>query len=74
MSAIAKVKSAAKNKHFQGHWRLGVNTVNLSGTKPSPAGEGWVRGNQNQGKMLILSPHPNLLPEGEGAHSLNQQY
>jgi hypothetical protein len=24
---------------------LGINTVDLNGTKPSPEGEGWVRGN-----------------------------
>jgi len=46
------------------------NTVNLSNTKPSPAGEGWVRGNQNKGKSLFKSPHPSLLPEGEGAQAL----
>ncbi|MDD4907206.1 MAG: hypothetical protein PHD39_13775 [Methylobacter tundripaludum] len=53
------------------------NTVNLSNTKPSPAGEGWVttarmqkveqrreqlpRGNQNKGKSLFKSPHPSLI-------------
>ena len=47
-----------------------VNTVDLSQTKPSPAGEGWVRGNQNKEKSLFESPHPSLLPEGEGAHTL----
>ncbi len=62
------------------------NTVNLSSAKPSPAGEGWVttawmqeveqrmeqlpRGNKNKGKSLFESPHPSLLPEGEGAHVL----
>ena len=35
--------------------------------KPSPEGEGWVRGNQNKEEGLFLSPHPSLLPEGEGA-------
>ena len=54
--------------------------------KPSPAGEGWVttvwmqeveqrreqlpRGNQNRERCLFESPHPNLLPQGEGANSL----
>ena len=45
--------------------------IDLSNTKPSPEGEGWVRGNSNQEESLFKSPHPNLLPEGEGAHSLN---
>lgn len=36
--------------------------------KPSPEGEGWVRGNQSKEKGLFESPHPNLLPEGEGAN------
>ncbi|MGZ8160519.1 MAG: cobaltochelatase subunit CobN, partial [Methylobacter sp.] len=39
-------------------------------TKPSPEGEDWVRGNQNKEKSLFESPHPNLLPKGEGAHTL----
>ncbi|MGZ4969390.1 MAG: cobaltochelatase subunit CobN [Methylobacter sp.] len=46
------------------------NTVDLSNAKPSPEGEGWVRGNQNKEKSLFVSPHPNLLPEGEGARPL----
>jgi F0F1-type ATP synthase gamma subunit len=46
------------------------NAVDLSSAKPSPKGESWVRGNQNMGKNLFKSPHPNLLPEGEGAHVL----
>ena len=45
---------------------------------PSPAGEGWVRGNQNKEKSLFKSPHPipfdvaqgMLLPEGEWGHVL----
>jgi urease subunit alpha len=43
-----------------------------SQTKPSPEGEGWVRGNLNEEKPF-LSPHPSLLPKyplghkGEGA-------
>jgi Fic family protein len=41
------------------------NTADLS-KKPSPAGEGWVRGNLNIDESFISSPHPNLLPEGEG--------
>ena len=32
----------------------------------SPETLGWVRGNQNKEKSLFKSPHPNLLPEGEG--------
>ncbi|MCK9637157.1 MAG: chromosome segregation protein SMC [Methylobacter tundripaludum] len=46
----------------------GTNTVDESGTKPSPEGEGWVRGNQNKENSLFESPHPSLLPQGEGAH------
>ncbi|MGZ5060152.1 MAG: SDR family NAD(P)-dependent oxidoreductase, partial [Methylobacter sp.] len=46
------------------------DTVNLNSTKPSPEGEGWVRGNQNKEQNLFKSPHPNLLPEGEGARTL----
>ena len=38
--------------------------------KPSPAREGWVRGNQNKENAYLYPPHPNLLPEGEGAHIL----
>jgi hypothetical protein len=30
--------------------------------KPSPKGEGWVRGNHNKEKSLFKSPHPSLLP------------
>ncbi|MGZ5622363.1 MAG: bifunctional 23S rRNA (guanine(2069)-N(7))-methyltransferase RlmK/23S rRNA (guanine(2445)-N(2))-methyltransferase RlmL [Methylobacter sp.] len=39
----------------------------LSSLKPSPDGEGWERGCQNKEKILSVSPHPSLLPEGEGA-------
>jgi glycolate oxidase iron-sulfur subunit len=46
------------------------NTIDLSCAKPSPAGEGWVRGNQNKEKSLFKSPHPSLLPQGEGANDL----
>jgi len=46
------------------------NTVGVSSAKPSPEGEGWVRGNENKEKSLFNPPHPNLLPEGEGAHTL----
>ncbi|MFI3187595.1 MAG: hypothetical protein QX198_16605, partial [Methylococcaceae bacterium] len=54
-----------------------LNTVGISGTKPSPEGEGWVttawmqeveqrreqlpRGNQNKEKSLFYPPHPNLI-------------
>jgi hypothetical protein len=44
--------------------------VDLSSTKPSPEGEGWVRGNQNKEESLFNPPHPNLLPQGEGAPAL----
>jgi acyl-coenzyme A synthetase/AMP-(fatty) acid ligase/3-hydroxymyristoyl/3-hydroxydecanoyl-(acyl carrier protein) dehydratase len=47
-----------------------LNVVDLSDTKPSPKGEGWVRGNQHKEKSLFESPHPNLPPEGEGACAL----
>ena len=40
-----------------------LHPVNL----PSPEGEGWVRGNKNKEGSLFISPHPNLLPQGEGA-------
>jgi multidrug efflux pump len=46
------------------------NTVDLVNTKPSPTGEGWVRGNQNKEKSLFKSPHPSLLPEVEGVRDL----
>jgi Cu(I)/Ag(I) efflux system membrane protein CusA/SilA len=55
----------------------------MGNLKPSPEGEGWVttarmqeveqrreqlpRGNSNKEKSLFNSPHPSLLPEGEGA-------
>jgi hypothetical protein len=45
-------------------------TVDLSSTKPSPEGEGWVRGNQNKEERLFNPPHPSLLPQGEGAPAL----
>jgi len=62
--------------------------VETSSAKPSPEGEGWVttawmqeveqrrerlpRGNQNKEESLFESPHPSLLPEGEGAVLLNK--
>jgi hypothetical protein len=46
-----------------------LNAVDLSSTKPSPEGEGWVRGKQNKEENLFNPPHPNLLPEGEGART-----
>jgi multidrug efflux system outer membrane protein len=54
----------------------GALTVQLSqqdaiAIKPSPEGEGWVRGNRNKEKTYFYPPHPNLLPEGEGASFLN---
>ncbi len=30
-------------------------------SKPSPEGEGWVRGNQNKERSLFNPPHPNLI-------------
>ncbi|MGJ0492980.1 alpha/beta hydrolase [Methylobacter sp.] len=46
------------------------NAVDLSSAKPSPEGEGWVRGNQNKEKAYFIPPHPSLLPQGEGAYVL----
>ncbi len=46
-----------------------VNSVELRSVEPSREGEGWVRGNQPMKKDLLISPQPNLLPEGEGTHS-----
>ncbi|TAN69948.1 MAG: amino acid adenylation domain-containing protein [Methylobacter sp.] len=59
------------------------NNVGVSGTKPSPEGEGWVttawmqeveqrreqlpRGNESS---HLIPHHPNLLPQGEGARTL----
>jgi len=48
----------------------GINAVDLSSAKPSPEGEGWVRGNQNKEESLFNPPHPNLLPQGEGVGTL----
>jgi putative ABC transport system permease protein len=47
-----------------------TNTVDLNSTKPSPEGEGWVRGNSNKEESLFNSPHLSLLPEGEGVYAL----
>jgi aliphatic nitrilase len=41
----------------------------LNAIKPSPEGEGWVRGNENKEESLFNPPHPSLLPQGEGAKS-----
>ena len=38
----------------------------LVGQRRSSCREGWVRGNQHKEESLYLSPHPDLLPEGEG--------
>jgi len=38
-----------------------INTADLNQAKPSLAGEGWVRGNQNKEKSLFESPHPSLI-------------
>jgi chromosome segregation protein len=44
-----------------------IALVETGAKKPSPEGEGWVRGNLNKEENLFVSPHPSLLPEGEGA-------
>jgi uncharacterized protein len=51
------------------HSPLVSNTVDPSSEKPSPEGEGWVRGNEHKEKAYFNSPHPSLLPDGEGAKS-----
>ncbi|WP_152556617.1 cobaltochelatase subunit CobN [Methylobacter tundripaludum] len=40
---------------------FGISTADLNSTKPSPEGEGWVRGNQNKEESLFKSPHPSLI-------------
>jgi WD40 repeat protein/nucleoside phosphorylase/uncharacterized protein YjbI with pentapeptide repeats len=45
-------------------WEIGVKQ------EPSPPGRGQGEGSQNKKKSSFNSPHPNLLPEGEGAHTL----
>ncbi|MFZ2172141.1 MAG: site-specific DNA-methyltransferase, partial [Methylococcaceae bacterium] len=35
-----------------------TNTVDLGAAKPSPEGEGRVRGSQNKNESLVISPHP----------------
>ncbi|NOU21044.1 MAG: hypothetical protein HOO93_04510 [Methyloglobulus sp.] len=42
--------------------------VEEASEKPSPEGEGWVRGNQNKENAYLSPPHPSLLPQGEGAN------
>ncbi len=44
-----------------------LNPVDLYSTRPSPEGEGWVRGNKTKEKSQFKSPHTRFLPEGEGA-------
>jgi Cu(I)/Ag(I) efflux system membrane protein CusA/SilA len=39
----------------------------MGDSKPSPEGEGWVRGKLNKEDSLFNPPHPSLLPRGEGA-------
>jgi uncharacterized protein len=41
-----------------------VNSVGSNNGKPSPEGEGWVRGNQNKENADLTPPHPSLLPGG----------
>ncbi|MDD5321809.1 MAG: hypothetical protein PHD43_14610 [Methylococcales bacterium] len=38
-----------------------VKTVNSNQAKPFPAGEGWVKGNENKEKSLFEFPHPSLI-------------
>jgi NADH-quinone oxidoreductase subunit G len=42
----------------RGSWQWLANVMK---TKPSPEGEGWVRGNQNKEESLFISPHPGLI-------------
>jgi hypothetical protein len=44
-------------------------TIQREAQHPSPAGEGRVRGKSTQEKADFYPPHPNLLPEGEGAYA-----
>ncbi len=37
------------------------NTVEAGTVKPSPEGEGWVRGNQHKEESLFIPPHPSLI-------------
>jgi len=37
--------------------------------KPSPEGEGWVRGNKNKEETHFNPPHPDRLHQGEGVMS-----
>lgn len=60
---------ADDRKQLEEHTPPATKPDGLSSHKPSPEGEGWVRGNKNKGKSLLKSPHPSLLPEGEGAKS-----
>ncbi|SJM92186.1 hypothetical protein CRENPOLYSF2_2570005 [Crenothrix polyspora] len=45
------------------HYFHGYSLTLSTGQKPSPGGEGWVRGDLNP-------PHPSLLPQGEGEISV----
>lgn len=51
--------------------KASFNAVDLSSAKPSPTGEGWMRGNKNKEKDHVKSPHPSPLLQGEGGHILN---
>jgi cobaltochelatase CobN len=51
---------------------LAISKTFDSGIKSSPVGEGWVRGKPNKEESLFISPHPNLLPQGEEAHYSEQ--
>ena len=48
-------------------WGPVLNAVDLSSEKPFPDGEGLGEGKSTQEKCLFKSPHPSLLPKGEGA-------
>ena len=61
-----KTKSLAAASDRRGEGRAVVNTLDISSAKPSPMGEGWVRGNKNKEKPSLNPPHPGLLPQGEG--------
>ncbi|MFA5019440.1 MAG: AAA family ATPase, partial [Methylobacter sp.] len=49
-----------------------VETGDLAGAKPSPEGEGWVRGNQQE-KSLFRSPYPSLImPDSPVRHPMGE--
>jgi hypothetical protein len=40
----------------------------------SPQGEGWGEGSVSGKPLFYLSPHPGLLPEGEGMTAIIESY